>query len=734
MEILCFFAGIIFVYSKSVYSFLLVTLSLVFRLRWSVIVWFFAAVLWALLHQVWVKDKGMPEAAVISKAMLEGTVRSIPTSSASKTQLQFFARRLNNHAVQANILLSCYQHCPVFKAGQDWFLAAKLKRPRNLANLGSFDYISWLKARHIHWTGYIKPAACKLQKTNNKQTLLALREKLALRLNHLISNTQVLGIVQALTLGLTSNVDKAQWDLFRRTGTTHLMVISGAHIGLLAGICFWLTRWLCCRLGYLCLYIPAAQLASVAAVLTALGYALLAGFAVPAQRALLACFFLLLRYFLSHRYTVWQIWRYGLFVVMLFEPHAVLLPGFYLSFIAVAILILMNQRLACTGIKKTIFIQLACLFGLMPLSLYWFSYGAVNGLVANLVAIPWVGFVIVPLALLSLFLLQFFPVPQLLIPVNLAIKGLLHYLHWVDSFALFNLQVSFPELVLPFALMLAMLILLFLPIKSLIPATLVLIGASFFPPYPQIKMGNVRIDILDVGQGLAVVVNTAKHTLVYDTGMKFYQGGDMAKLAIIPFLNTLGRTKLDKIIISHPDLDHRGGLVALEERYPMAELLVDKVAFYHRGKGCHQYPEWQWDGVSFRFLPINKNFNDKNNNSCILLIKNTARKMLFTGDIEKLAEDYLVATYGEQLHADILLVPHHGSKTSSSLAFIKQVAAQHAVISAGYDNRFHFPHQQTLQTLGQQHIAVYNTAECGMVTIELQKGNTMGLTCIEKCQ
>jgi competence protein ComEC len=731
MEILCFFAGIAFVYTKSVYSFLFVTLSLVLRPRWLVIIWFLAAVVWALLHQAWVKDKGMPEALVISKASLQGTVISIPTGNTSKTQFHFFARRLNNHEVQAKILLSCYQHCPVFKAGQEWFLEVKLKKPRNLANPGGFDYVSWLKARHIHWTGSIKPSSCKLLEIgNNLQTLDPVREKLALMLEHLIPNTQVLGIFQALTLGITSKVDKGQWDLFRRTGTTHLMVISGAHIGLLAGISFWLTKWLCSRISRLCLYCPAARIASIVGMLSALSYALLAGFAVPAQRALLACLFLSLGYFLSHRYTVWQVWRYTLLAVMLFEPHVVLLPGFYLSFIAVAILILLNQRLTYTGFKKTICLQLACLFGLMPLTLYWFSYGAVNGLVANLLAIPWVGFVIVPLALLSLFLLQYFAIPQLMTPVNLAIEGLLHYLHWVDSFAMFNLHFSFTKLLFPLALMLAMLILLFLPIKSLLPATIVLICASFFPAYPRIKLGNVRIDILDVAQGLAVVVNTAKHVLIFDTGMKFYQGGDMAKLAIIPFLNTLGITRLDKTIISHPDLDHRGGLPSLEEKYPMSELLVDKVAFYHRGKECHQYPDWQWDGVSFRFLPINKRFKDKNNSSCILLIKNSAGKVLLTGDIEKLAEDYLVATYGVTLQADVLLVPHHGSKTSSSLSFIKQVAPRYAVISAGFDNRYHFPHLQTLQSLGKQNIAIYNTAECGMVTIELQKGsNTILPSC-----
>ena len=269
--------------------------------------------------------------------------------------------------------------------------------------------------------------------------------------------------------------------------------------------------------------------------------------------------------------------------------------------------------------------------------------------------------------------------------------------------------------------MLAMLLLLFLPIKALIPAAIILVIAAIFPGYKRVAFGDVRVDILDVGQGLSVVVQTAKHLLIYDTGMKFYQGGDMGKLAIIPYLNTLGIRKIDKVVISHPDLDHRGGLPSLEEKYPIEEFLVDKVDFYKRGKPCHKYPNWIWDGVSFRFLAISEQFHDKNNSSCVLMIENSAGRVLLTGDIEKRAEDYLLKTYGKQLEADVLLIPHHGSKTSSSREFIKEISPKYAVISLGFDNRYHFPHAQTLATLKSQQIPVYYTADCGMVTIELDK-------------
>ncbi|CDZ78937.1 ComEC family competence protein [Legionella massiliensis] len=720
MEILCFFAGIAFFYTKAIYPLLLLSASLFLKPNWSVIFWFIAAFALGLSHQYWVSDRGMPDVPVLAKASIEGEVVSIPISSFTKTQFQLQARRLNDQAVDATILLSCYQHCPKFQVGEVWHLQAKLKKPENLANPGSFDFVRGLEARHIRWTGYLKPGASLLSQGDGKpQTILLIREKLAALIESALPSGPALGIFQALTLNVTSHIDKKLWDLFRRTGTTHLMVISGSHIGLIAGFGYWFIKWLWSFSSRLCLYCPATKLASIVALLMALIYALLAGFEPPSQRSLFACFFFFMRNFLSQRFSLWQAWRYGLLLVLLYEPHAVLLPGFYLSFIAVAILFLINQRVSGGSLKKALYIQLACLLGLMPLSLYWFSYGAINGFAANLVAIPLVGFVIVPFALIALGLLYFFDVQLLVYPVKLAIDGLLTYLQWIDSFAGINLDFSYSNLLAPLALMLVMLLLLFLPLRALFPAVVVLTYSAIFPSYRTLAQGEAWIDILDVGQGLAVVVQTAKHILIYDTGMKFYQAGDMAKSVIIPYLNTLGIKKLDKVIISHPDLDHRGGLPSLEEKYPIAELLVDKVSFYHRGKGCHSYPAWVWDGVRFEFLAISQKFRDKNNSSCVLKIQNQAGKVLLTGDIERLAEDYLVRTYGERLRADILLIPHHGSKTSSSLAFIKAVAANSAIISAGFDNRYHFPHKQTIETLQKERVTIYNTADCGMVTIGL---------------
>lgn len=733
MEILCFFAGIAFFYIKSAYALLFILISLFLRANWLVIVWFLTAICWCFFHQWWIADQNMPTTSVINNAILQGIIISIPNNNLNKAQFQFLATELNGHKVKAQILLSCYQHCPTFAVGQAWQMVVKLKKPRNLANPGHFNYLSWLSARHINWTGYVKIGRSKLLNGLVKeQKLLLLRQKLALSLNQISSRDEVTGVIQALTLGITTKLNQTQWELFRHTGTTHLMVISGSHIGLIAGISYWLIKKLWSCSSRLCLYRPAAQIASIVAIIMALIYALLAGFAPPAQRALVACFFLLIRNFVNYRFTTWQTWRYALFAVLVYEPHVVLLPGFYLSFIAVAILLLINQRFAVSGYKKIIILQIACLVGLMPLSCYWFSYGAVNGFIANLIAIPLVSFAIVPFALINLLLLQWSFLPKLTIVVNTAVEVLLHYLHWVDLLEGVNFKVSFTHVLTPIVMMLVMLLFLLLPLKTILPSTIVLALSGFFPSYPRIKMGEARVDILDVSQGLAVVINTARHTMIYDTGVKFYQGGDMAKLAIIPFLNTLGIKTIDKVVISHPDLDHRGGLHSLESSYEIKELLVDNVSFYKRGKSCHSYPAWQWDGVSFRFLTINQKVRSKNNASCVLQIENSQGRILLTGDIEKLAEDFLVRNYGKKLDSDILLVAHHGSKTSSSFNFINHVAPKYAIISSGFDNRYHFPHQKTKNTFHKFNIPLYNTAECGMVTTLLTQEKVTKPTCFRE--
>ncbi|PJD93409.1 MAG: DNA internalization-related competence protein ComEC/Rec2 [Legionella sp.] len=719
MEIICFLLGMLYFYTHSKLPLCFMLALMFLRPRWIFIGVFLLAYGVGLFHQWFTSDQHMPVQDVLPRVELSGVVASIPNQTPERMKFEFDADCLNASPIKARVQLACYQHCPVIKVGQYWVLRAKLRRVHNLNNPGGFDYKTLLEGRHIRWTGTIQKGSMKQIPKPISLSILSLREKMAASLAKNIPDETTLGIVQALTIGVSSHISQASWTLFRCTGTTHLMVISGAHIGLIAGLMFKLVLYVWSRSKRLCLRYPAQKIASFAGMISGILYALVAGFGVPAERAVVASVFMFYRYLGQRQFGAWQAWRYALLAVLLSEPHAVLMPGFYLSFMAVAILLTMNRRIVTTGWQKLGWIQVSCMIGLLPFTVYWFSYGAVSGLLANIIAIPWVSFVIVPLALLSLGLGHCLTWLSPLLKVT--ISGLLLFLHWIDGLAWINVQMSYANILLPLMWMLALMIVLLLPLKALFATALSLFVTTFYPPHSRIPAHEFEANILDVGQGLAVVIRTQHHVLIYDTGGQLYRGSDMGQLVMVPYLKFLGVHHLDKIVISHPDLDHRGGLVSVEASYPNSELLVDDPGFYRRGQSCHTYADWTWDGIRFHFFPISKILGSKNNRSCVLQISNQSGQLLLTGDIEQQAESYLIQQYGTSLHSSVMIVPHHGSQTSSSGHFLNAVAPQYAILSYGFDNRYHFPHAKVIQRYHHAHVQLFSTSQQGMIHVGFQR-------------
>lgn len=684
------------------------------------LLFFFLGVMMAWLHQSLVSSKGIPNAGVIPKAMVQGTIASIPNQDFAKTQFLFALEQYEHHSARGLIQLSWYNNAPQLHVGQRWQFMVKLKKPRNYLNPGSADYVGALSARHIQWTGYILSKNNQLHTESHSHfNWLQLREHLGNTLNQLAPDQPTAGVVEALTLNLTNHISQKNWDLFRRTGTTHLFGISGEHIALISGMIYWLIRWLWSKSARCCLYIPAPYVASIGGLLAALFYAFLAGFAPPVQRALIGCFFYTLYRLGKQRFSAWQTWRYALFGVLCLEPHAVFMQGFYFSFLAVACLLLTQQRWRLKGYKGNLALQLSCLIGLMPLTLYWYSYGSINGFLANLFAIPLVGLLIVPLSLVTMTLCTSSVAGLLMNLLSLLITLLFKGLGLIEHLAIMNINYSIHHIERVVILMGALLMWVLLPIRPFQWIALLWILLPFFPSRVAPSPGEAVIDILDVGQGLAIAIRSQHHALIYDTGDRFFQGNDLGKMVILPYLKALGIKKIDAVVISHPDKDHRGGLKSLEKGIQVDQLLVNEPHYYDHGVTCHDYPQWSWDDVHFRFLPITTHFKNKNNNSCILQIETKAGKALFTGDIEKIAEDYLVRTYGAALVSDVLIVPHHGSKTSSSYRFLLEVAPRYAIASLGFDNRFHFPHAKTLASMKSLNIPFYRTDRCGMVQLTL---------------
>lgn len=720
MELFCFFMGVLYAYTFNYY--LLFSLALLFYLtpRYVLIVFFLFGNGLALIHQYWEAPQGMPTDSAPIRVIIEGEIVSLPIKSRDKTQFIFLIKKINKQPASALIQLAWYNN-PVLDlhVGEQWQLSAKIKKPHNFMNPGSYDYVTSLKTKHLAWTGYILPQNNHLLAPSSSYTWLTMREHLTKSLAQLITKQETLGVIEALTLNNTNHLSQENWDLFRRTGTTHLFGISGEHIALLSTLFFYLFRKLCSQSATLCIRIPAQSLASIGSFIIAFLYACLAGFAPPVQRSLVGCFFYGLSYLGQQRFSPWQVWRYALFAVLCIEPHAVFMQGFYFSFLAVLCLLLTHQRWRLKGYKGNLALQLSCLIGLMPLSLYWFSYGSINGYIANLFAIPLVGFIIIPLSLVLLFISSFHYSWLIAKPLCWSIDLLFQILKTIEHLDKFNIHWSLNSIDVMLPLIAALLLWVLFPINALRAIAALWLILPFFPPKEFIAQENAIIDILDVGQGLAVSVRTKNHVLLYDTGDQFFQGNDLGTMVVLPFYNYLGVKKIDTLVISHPDKDHLGGLKSIEKTLPIAHFMVNDPSYYHRGINCHHYPEWTWDGVHFRFFPILKQFKGKNNNSCILQITSAIHSILLTGDIEQEAEDYLVKTYGSKLNSTILLLAHHGSKTSSSYRFLLEVNPKYAIASLGFANRFHFPHKKTTSALQALNLPFYRTDECGLIKIKL---------------
>ncbi|MDR3503475.1 MAG: DNA internalization-related competence protein ComEC/Rec2 [Legionella sp.] len=715
MEIFCFFLGILYTYTFNLYLPAIALLLFYITPRYLIIFFFLLGFCVAGVHQWFIMPSGLPNSAVIQHATIQGRIASIPQQNRHKTQFIFELEQFNQHPAQGLVQLAWYTKAPVLQVGQQWQFSVKLKKPRNFLNPGSADYATSLNKRHITWTGYIRARGARLIKEKTAGVdWVELRASLGDKLTQLAPNQTTAGIIEALTLNLTRHISQESWELFRRTGTTHLFGISGEHIALISGLVYWLSRWLWSRSAKACLYIPAPYIASSSGLLIALFYAFLAGFEPPVQRALIGCFFYALCSMGKQRFTSWQIWRYALFLVLCIEPHAVFMQGFYFSFLAVSCLFLTQQRWRLKGYKSSLAIQLSCLIGLMPLTLHWYAYGSINGFLANLFAIPLVGFVIVPLALVTMLISASSWAGLIMHPLSWSISFLLQGLHWTEQLAAMNISYSLHSIEFTLAIMGALLIWVLLPINPFRWFAWLWLLLPLLPPRPIIQPGEAWIDVLDVGQGLAVSIRTQNHVLLYDTGDRFFQGSDLGKMVVLPYLDALNIKSLDAIVISHPDKDHRGGLQSIEAAIPVKQLLVNEPRYYRHGVKCHNYPEWQWDQVRFRFLPINTPFKNKNNNSCILQVSSASGRVLLAGDVEKEAEDYLVTTYGPQLASEVLIVPLHGSKTSSSYRFLLEIAPRYAIASLGFDNRFHFPHSKTLTSMNTLNIPLYRTDECGM--------------------
>ena len=588
--------------------------------------------------------------------------------------------------------------------GERWRFTVRLKRPHGNANPHSFDYEAWLLERNIRATGTIRQRAeierLEIFVPRPGYAVERLRDFIRSRFVSVLPDAPYLGVLIALTVGDQRAIPNVQWQVFNRTGVTHLVSISGLHVTMVAALFAALVNGLWRRSERLMLWLPAQQAAVVAGWLAAFAYALLAGFEVPAQRTLYMLSVVALALWSGRNFGVSRTLLLALLVVLVLDPWAVLATGFWLSFGAVALLFYVSSArvgelrgwqaaLARWGIT-----QWAVTVGSLPLLLLFFQQFSLVSPLANALAIPFVSFIITPLALVFAVL----PWPPLLHFDHWLMAQLMWLLEWLAGWPVW--QQAAPPL---WASLLAVAGVVWLLLPRGFPARwlglCLLMPALVWPP-PRPHSGAAWFEVLDVGQGLAVLVRTAGHTLLYDTGPLYSAESNAGLRVVVPYLRATGVRQLDTLVVSHRDKDHAGGVTAVQAYLPVKRLLTSISEL--GGEPCSAGQQWAWDGVRFAILhPDSADYALKskktNSMSCVLHISNASGSILLTGDIEAADEKSLIARSPDVLRSEVLVVPHHGGNASSTAEFIAAVSAREAIFSAGYRNSFNHPRPDVLE-------------------------------------
>ena len=619
------------------------------------------------------------------------------------------------------------------RAGQRWRFTVRLRQPHGNLNPNGFDYELWLLEQGLRATGYVRSrAGDRAEKLADAagHPVERLRQHLRDRINASVSNVNAAGVLAALAIGDQGAIDRADWDLFRVTGVAHLMSISGLHVtmfawlaGALIGRAWrWSTRAL--------LLMPAPQAARWGGLLLATTYAVLAGWGVPAQRTVLMIAAVVLLRSLGLRWPQPLVLLAAAFVVTLIDPWALLQPGFWLSFVAVAMLIASDPVRArrplfatdwrartLTAMWGGLRTQAIASVALAPLTLVFFQQLSIVGFVANLVAIPLVTLLITPLALLGILIPGLWALDAALVTVlvqGLSLLASVPGASWstaaAPAWAALLGLVGGALLVLPLPWRLRLLGLpLLLPLLA--------------PPLARPADGQFELLALDVGQGTAVLVRTRQHLLVYDSGPMYSAESDAGQRVLLPLLRARGEPLIDLLLLSHRDGDHVGGAASLLARVPVRALsssLADDHplrAWAGPQQRCLAGQHWTWDGVQFEMLhPDEAAYaagGRSNTLSCVLRVRGAQGSALLTGDIELAQELALVERQAQALPNDVLLVPHHGSKTSSSQAFLAAVAPRVAVVQAGYRSRYGHPAPEVVARYHARGVALVRSDSCG---------------------
>jgi len=589
------------------------------------------------------------------------------------------------------------------RAGERWQFTTRLRRPHGLINPHGFDYEAWLLERGIGATGYVSarvvPTRLAEFVARPAYVIERLRERVREKFRDDLPDHRYAGVLIALAIGDQRAIRPDDWQTFTRTGVNHLMSISGLHVTMVSGLAALAVFWLWRRSAALTLGLPARKTAAVAALAAALLYCLLAGFAIPAQRTLYMVAVAAAALWLDRMQSPFKVLSVALLAALIADPWAVISPGFWLSFGAVAAILYsgVDAYRGAEWLRAWARMQWAVTLGLAPLLLVLFKQVSLVSPIANAIAIPVVSFAVTPLALAS----ALWPGDAVARLAHWVFELLMVIIGWLAGLPGAVWQQHAPVWwTLPLALIGIAWILLPRGMPARFAGALLLLPLFLVAP-ASLAPGTAQVTFLDVGQGLATVVRTTHHALLYDSGPTYGPQTDAGARVVLPYLRGEGIGALDAIVVTHDDVDHSGGAASVARMIP-TRLLLSSINRAHPVRDlvpyrlpCYAGQRWTWDGVEFAVLypPVERHDDLRakpNARSCVIRVQTAHGSVLLTGDIEARDEIALLAS-GQVLGARVALVPHHGSRTSSTSQFVTAIGPEHAVFTVGYGNRFRHP-------------------------------------------
>jgi competence protein ComEC len=696
--------------------------------RWRWVSCLLLGVAWALWRGSLAMDARLPRALEGRDITVVGSLAGLPLTrtDASRFILRVDSASLDNEplALRGNLAVSWYDEAPALRPCTRWRLLLRLKRPRGLLDPGSADSERSALERGIVATGYVRDDDNNSQLPGPRWCVDGARAAIADGIVARVHDPHDAALLRAFAVGDTRGLSQDDWTVARANGVSHLIAISGFHVGVAAVFGVWLAWMVYALLPRIGLWLPRPPAQAAAALLAAAVYSALAGFGLPTVRTLLMIAVVALARCSRRAGGGAHSLALALIAILLVDPLAVLAAGFWLSFVGVAFLILFLQS---RGRGWRAFVheltagQLLMTVGLLPLTLWFFGQASLVGALSNLIAVPLVSFVIVPCALLGMVLLAV--CPPLAMPVLWLAAHIVHVQWWLlERMASWPGAQWYLPLVQPYVLGLAMVGVLWLFLPRGVPLRwfgCLLFLPLLLPPRSAPAEGAFQLWVLDVGQGLSVLLRTHEHVLLYDAGARFPSGFDLGDAVVLPSLRSLDVRRLDMLMISHGDNDHAGGAAAVAAAFPQARRLAGEPARMHVPMAqCVAGQSWQWDGVHFRVLSPGPGGGDRDNDSsCVLLVEGRGGRVLLTGDISSRMEPAVAAALGPG-PPPVLLAPHHGSKTSSGAAFIAALKPPLALVSAGWRNRFGHPRPEVLARYAEAGVPMFNTAEQGALEVD----------------